>query len=288
MPVSLYVGGQSADSLNFVKEGFSFHFGRRGPSVHMNYVLPEDINAEWLYNEVTVPEGYDQVGSYFMANGFAEGYFGIQVNSEKERKVLFSVWSPFETDNPNDIPPDKRVILVKKGKGVVVKGFGGEGSGGKSYLVYPWKAGNSYRFLNRVRPADNGRSEYTAYFYAPETGRWQLIAQFLRPETNTYYKSPYSFLENFMPTMGYISRKSYYNNQWAYTDKGEWIELTKALFTGDTSASKGMRMDYQGGVDEEGFYLKNGGFFNDNSTLNTYFERKHLGKKPNIKWDELE
>ena len=31
-----------------------------------------------------------------MANGFGEGYFGIQVNGPNERRVLFSVWSPFK------------------------------------------------------------------------------------------------------------------------------------------------------------------------------------------------
>jgi hypothetical protein len=47
--------------------------------------------------EITVPVGQDPIGSYFMANGFGEGYFGFQVNSKTERRVLFSVWSPFRT-----------------------------------------------------------------------------------------------------------------------------------------------------------------------------------------------
>lgn len=32
---------------------------------------------EWFYNEVTVPKGYDAIGTYAMAIGFGEGYFGI-------------------------------------------------------------------------------------------------------------------------------------------------------------------------------------------------------------------
>ena len=52
---------------------------------------------------MTIPKNNDVVGSYFMANGFAEGYFGIQVNSETERRILFSVWSPYKTDDPNSI-----------------------------------------------------------------------------------------------------------------------------------------------------------------------------------------
>ena len=86
----------------------SFYWGRRGPSVHLNYSVPEGKDYQWFYNEVTVPEGEDARGSYFMANGFAEGYFGFQVNSDTERRILFSVWSPFATDNPDEIPEEQK------------------------------------------------------------------------------------------------------------------------------------------------------------------------------------
>ncbi|HEX3386968.1 MAG TPA: DUF5077 domain-containing protein, partial [Mucilaginibacter sp.] len=70
-------------TTNYVKnnEGDFFYWGRRGPSVHLNYTVPHATNAEWFYNEVTVPNGNDVLGSYFMACGFGEGYFGMQVNS---------------------------------------------------------------------------------------------------------------------------------------------------------------------------------------------------------------
>nr|WP_225975151.1 DUF5077 domain-containing protein [Anseongella ginsenosidimutans] len=73
------VNGQIAYVKN--NEGNFFYWGRRGPSVHMSYPVPGELDAEWFYNEVTVPEGEDVQGSYFMATGFAEGYFGFQVNS---------------------------------------------------------------------------------------------------------------------------------------------------------------------------------------------------------------
>lgn len=53
-----------------------------------------------------------------MANGFGEGYFGMQVNSETERRILFSVWSPFKTDNPKEIPDDHKITLNKVGQQV--------------------------------------------------------------------------------------------------------------------------------------------------------------------------
>ena len=53
-----------------------------------------------------------------MANGFGEGYFGIQVNSATQRNVLFSVWSGFDTNNPDEIPAEYTVRLDKKGEDV--------------------------------------------------------------------------------------------------------------------------------------------------------------------------
>lgn len=198
---SLHIKSENELDLDFVKNNIDnrFYWGRRGPSVHLSYTLPEDKNFKWFYNEVTVPEGSDPIGSYFMANGFGEGYFGIQVNSETERRILFSVWSPFETDNPKDIPDEEKIVLLKKGDEVYTGEFGNEGSGGQSYLRYPWKAGQTYSFLNSVMPDGKGNTTYTAYFLDPEVGEWMLIASFLRPKTDTWYKRPHSFLENFVP-----------------------------------------------------------------------------------------
>jgi len=264
-------------------QGNYFYWGRRGPSVHINYDLTEvKEDIEWFYSEITVPQGNDVIGSYFMANGFAEGYFGMQVNSAKERRVLFSVWSPFATDNPNDIPPNKKIQLLKKGDKVYAGEFGNEGSGGQSYLKYNWQAGETYKFLLHAIPAENNHTNYTAWFYAPEKKNWLLIASFSRPETNTYLKKLHSFLENFEPETGVLTRKAWYHNQWVVTKGGQWKAITKMLFTSDATANIGYRLDYGGGVENGKFFLRNCGFFNDNTTLKTIFTIPVAEKKPNI------
>ncbi|MCD8184383.1 MAG: DUF5077 domain-containing protein [Bacteroides sp.] len=91
---------------NFVKD-FPDYWGRRGPSVHLGYTLPEG-DTEWFYNEVTVPTDGEIMHSYYMAAGFGEGYFGMQYNSPTERRILFSVWSPFDTQDPKSIPEDQK------------------------------------------------------------------------------------------------------------------------------------------------------------------------------------
>jgi len=256
-----------------VKE--DIYWGRRGPSVHLNYKIPEEADdVVWFYNEMTIEKGQDVIGSYFMANGFGEGYFGIQVNSDTLRTVLFSVWSPFKTDDPKSIPDDQKIILLKKGKNVLTAEFGNEGSGGQSRYLYNWKAGNTYKFLTKVSPSKNNSTDYTAYFYAPETGKWKLIASFRRPKTSTYYTRPHSFLENFIPETGDLSRKVMYGNQWVYDKKGKWHELTEAKFTADATARKDSRLDYTGGTSDDRFYLKNCGFFNERTEIGTILKRE--------------
>lgn len=287
---NLTIGGSAIQGKTaFVpnNEGNFFYWGRRGPSVHLNYQVPEKINAEWYYNEITVPVSQDIIGSYYMANGFGEGYFGIQVNSEKERRVLFSVWSPFETDDPKSIPESHKIKMLKKGTDVKTGEFGNEGSGGQSYLKYNWKAGNTYKFLLRGAPQNNNTTTYTAYFFAPELDKWLLIASFNRPETNTYLKRFHSFLENFIPEQGDKSRKVLFNNQWYCDDKGNWFEIDSARFTTDNTGNKGYRMDYSGGLDKDYFYLKDGGFFNDYTKTQSIFTRPLGQHKPNIDFNKL-
>ncbi len=265
----------------------SYYFGRRGPSVHMNYTLPAGKNIEWFYNEVTVPNGNDAIGSYFMVNGFAEGYCGIQVNSPTERRVLFSVWSPFITDDPKSIPADQQVKLLGKGPGVQAQDFGNEGSGGQSYLLYNWKAGQTYKFLTRIRPNGDNSTTYTAYFFDPNTQAWRFIASFKRPKTNTWYQSPYSFLENFEPERGNVTRKVFFNNQWVCDASGNWTEMSSAKFTNDDTGRKELRMDFHGGVENNQFFLQNCGFFNHFTNPNSAFKRKPGGQKPVIDFAQL-
>lgn len=284
---AVLIGGEASQGkVWYAKE--DFYWGRRGPSVHLGFQVPEEAgDVVYFYNEITVPKGNDVLGSYFMANGFGQGYFGIQVNSPTERRVLFSVWSPYNTDDPNEIPEDQRINLIKKGEDVYTGKFGNEGSGGQSYWKFMWKAETTYRFLLKGKPAGNNKTDFTAWFFAPELNEWKLIASFRRPKTDTYLTRLYSFLENFYTEQGNVSRKGYFTNQWAYTSNKQWLELTKIKFTADATARKESRMDYAGGVENGKFFLKNCGFFSETTPIDSYFEREAGGVKPEIDFDAL-
>ncbi|TSD64905.1 DUF3472 domain-containing protein [Inquilinus sp. KBS0705] len=282
----LIVTGTSAEKeYTYVRPGFSYHFGRRGPSVHLRYTVPAEFKnqVKWFYNEIVVPEKNDIIGSYFMADGFSGGYFGMQVNSATERHVLFSVWSPFETDDPKSIPDSLRIKLLAKGATVHGGEFGAEGSGGQSYMNYPWQAGKTYAFLMRAEPDKaHNTTTYTAWFKDVAANKWMLVASFSRPQTNAYLGGLYSFLENFEPDNGDKTRTARYQNQWIGDANNQWHQITGVTYTGDDTARKNNRKDYSGGQQGSFFFLRNCGFFDDLVTLNRQFTRPANSQAPVI------
>jgi len=181
------------------KGNFATHWGRRGPSGNIWHHIPKGTkDIDYFYSELRVPKGQDVIGSYFVANGFNVGYFGMQVNSETERRILFSVWSPYKTDDPSEIPENERVKLLRKGDGVTHNDFGNEGSGGQSYWKYMWKTETTYGFLLKGEPSTEkpGHTIYTAWFHTPDD-TWHLIASWSRPKSLPSLKGFYSFAENF-------------------------------------------------------------------------------------------
>jgi hypothetical protein len=276
--------------LDYVRnnDGNMYYWGRRGPSVHLRYEVPREVALQYAYSEITVPAGQDPIGSFYMANGFGEGYFGMQVNGPDERRVLFSVWSPFKTDNPRDIPDDQRIVALGKGEGVRIGEFGNEGSGGQSFLVYPWKTATTYRFLTEVKPDGRGNTVYTAWFGEKGSGDWRLIASFRRPKTDTTLRGFHSFLESFDPALGYQQRGASYGNVWVGDARGRWHECTQARFSVDGTGRGRHRLDFLGGAQGSHFYLRNCGFFAETGRPGeTLTRRSSAAEKPVIDPEQL-
>lgn len=288
----LLVSSATADlQLDYVRnnEGGMFYWGRRGPSVHLSYRVPSDRDLEYAYSEIRVPEGDDPIGTFYMANGFGEGYFGMQVNSVTERRVLFSVWSPFQTDNPRDIPEDQRIELLARGPEVVTGEFGNEGSGGQSFLRFPWQSGRRYGFLTQVQPDGKGSTIYTSWFGDLQAGEWRLIAKFRRPHTETHLRRFHSFLESFSPDHGYLGRRGLYGNIRVRDTAGAWHECTGARFSVDATGAGRHRLDFLGGVEGQQFFLQNCGFFAMSATVGSEFEITGSGMTaPEVNLEQLQ
>ena len=78
-----------------------------------------------------------------------------------------------------------------------------------------------------------------------------------------------------------------YGNQWVYGLDKKWHELTKATFTADATARKGARLDYAGGVEGNVFFMKNCGFFNENTEIDSKHQRKANTVSPHIDFSNL-
>lgn len=250
-------------------------------SVHLRYPMADSIRAIGFYNELTVPNGHDHLHSFYMANGFSRGYFGIQVNSEKERSVIFSVSDAGdEAIDKNKVAEDDKVKLLAKGDGVVTNDFGNKGAGGHSQWVYDWKAGQTYQFLLTALPDSATQTTvYTGYFFVPELQRWKMIAAFRAPKDGKRLNNLYSCNENLVGSNGHLQHRALFGNQWVQQQNGRWVALTDAIFTTDET---GDRFNIGAGVTNEQFYLWNGGVTKQEGKSGDQLKRNNTSKAPII------
>ncbi|HEY2786420.1 MAG TPA: DUF3472 domain-containing protein [Fimbriiglobus sp.] len=229
-------------------------------SVHLRYAAGEGTA---FYNEVTVDRSAP--GTYFCACGWNKGYFGIQEQGRGKKVVIFSVWDSPQNDR-NAVPEDRRVKLLHKDEKVRTGRFGGEGSGGQSFLDYDWKVGSVYRFLVAAKVVGD-RTEYAGYFRGPDEKEWKHLVTFSTVTGGKNLSGYYSFVEDFKRDRVSFSkiRKAYYGNTWVKTVKGKWEPAVKAKFTGDRTPVTNI----DAGVDKDRFFLATGG------------ETKNLGTKLN-------
>lgn len=261
---------------------FNLEPRRNAASVHLMYPTPQNEKIAIFYNEVTAVE--EPLYTFYMACGFSRGYFGMQVNSEKERRIIFSVWDAGSGQNAKDrtnVSADDQTQLIAKGPGVEAGVFGNEGTGGHSHLVYPWKTGQAQKFVVAVKPEGN-HTTYSGYWFHPEKQSWMLIASFRAPKDGSYLRGLHSFSENFGGQNGHQQRKALYGPQWIANADGKWTELTSATFSHDPTG-KANRLDRFMGVEKDRFFLSHGGFVEGFTKYGEAFQRPATNEPPNFK-----
>ena len=116
---------------------------------------PAGALAIWM-NNADPSRGYsvdltplsEPPGTYYAAMNWDGGYAGLQrAGSRYDRQLQFSVW---------DVPGVGGAQVVKAGEGVLCTPFGGEGTGRKCELEYPWSVGTAYRFEVTEADMDGG------------------------------------------------------------------------------------------------------------------------------------
>lgn len=252
--VALVLQGQATRSAHF-----NYKERRNCASIHLGYPTSRDQQVAGFYNECT-PETAP-IHTYYEVCGWHRGYFGMQVNSPTERRIIFSVWDAGnEAVDRNKVGNDNRVTLLAKGPGVVADSFGNEGTGGHSHLVYNWQLGDTFRYYMTAE-VDGAFTTYTGWFYFPDRREWGLIARFRAPKDGRYMRGLYSFNENFGGETGQLKRRCRFGPAWVHDAAGNWSNLNTVKFTCDATGSAGDRIDFDGLIDSRGrFFLENGGF----------------------------
>jgi hypothetical protein len=258
---------------------------RNAASVHLWYETPAEHRdtIEWFCCDLTPKT--DPLWTYYMATGFSRGYFGMQVNSATERRVIFSVWdSGGEPIDRDKVAADDRVQLVQKGDGVVADRFGHEGTGGHSHLVHDWQLGDTLRFLVRAQP-DGKHTTYTGWFQHRRgkdaiVGDWRLVASFRAPKDGGFLRGLYSFSENFHGANGDVQRECLYGPVWVRAQGGEWQHVRAASFTFDGHGDQ-HRTDRRGGVVDGHFVLRHGDFVTTGMRRGTRLELPDYAPTPN-------
>lgn len=257
---------------------FNLKERRNAASVHLFYPVPADTKVAAFYCEVTAVE--EPTATFYMACGWHRGYFGMQVNSRTERRIIFSVWdSGGEAVDRNKVADENRVKLMGKGEGVFSGDFGNEGTGGHSHLKYMWKTGEVQKFIVTAEPVDGNHTTFAGYWFHPEKREWMLISAWKAPKEGGYLKGLHSFSENFWGSNGHLVRKALYGNQWIRTPDGQWIELTTARFSHD-GTGKTDRLDRFMGVENGRFFLSHGGFVEGFTIYGEQFTREATGTPP--------
>ncbi len=277
---TLHLSGPATEGAHFnLKER------RNAASVHLSYVNPSTHKApvHAFHCEVTAVE--DPTTTFYMACGWHRGYFGMQVNSPSERRIIFSVWdSGGEAVDRGKVSDENRVKLVAKGDGVFTGDFGNEGTGGHSHLKYPWKTGQPQRFLVTATPTNGTFTVFSGYYLHPDSRRWMLISAWRAPKEGGALRGLHSFSENFWGSSGNVVRKARYGQQWLLDANGQWHEVVAATFSHDPTG-KADRLDRFMGVEDGRFFLSHGGFIDGFSPFGQRFERPPTGKVPDgLEW----
>ena len=157
----------------------------RTASVHLRYPDPSSLvngDPSWWFNRIEVVDSSSV--SYFASNGHALGYGGLQQVDKGNGgsftgKVIFSLWDQgCDQDVDVDCDPSTLATVTSCGVGVTCEGFGGEGTGKKSWFYFNgWSLRSPFYFVTHARNVGGGRVQYAGYFYGTELG-WKHLATF--------------------------------------------------------------------------------------------------------------
>lgn len=187
-------------------------------SAHNSWVVPDGFgNVVQMISSIRVPAGSDPEGTYWMANGFHQGYLGMQRNGIHERRILFAIW---------DDGQGSQVDTLSQGENITVEPFGGEGTGYHAFAYYNWKTEQTVYFkLTADIDTEKNGATYTGYYSVDEGQHWEILASFFAERQPYYLEGLWGFLEDFGGTG--VMREGYWGNATITNSEGQTIPITQ-------------------------------------------------------------
>ena len=142
---------------------------------HLWWDLEGQKDATCLYGEITVLATNPCIyycGANWHPGEPAGGYCGIQHNSEKERRTIFSIWDTSPDLHPKVTAADLRTLHNR---------FGGEGEGGHTHMLWDWKVGDTFQFFVQKVPGTGDTTDARYYVFDRTTKKWLHSATIQSP-----------------------------------------------------------------------------------------------------------
>jgi len=213
----------------------------RTASVHLNYPAPVS-RPTWWFQRVQVTDSSSV--SYHASNGHGLGYGGLQqVTADPfQGKVLFSLWDQgCDQDVNPSCDPGTLATVVACGEGVTCEGFGGEGTGKKSWFYFnSWSLEAPYYMVTHAQDMGGGRVRYSGYFRTDE--EWRFLATFeVNGGTQWWLRNLYSFVEQWSPENTDQTRAALYGPSFMLPESADaascptWTQVQSATFSYGTA-----------------------------------------------------
>jgi len=229
----------------------------RTASVHLIYSKPPEVSQPAWWFQRVIPKALSDA-TYMSSNVYDFGYGGIQQVDSNTGRVIFSLWDQGGCDQDvGNCNPEDLAKTTACGTGVTCTGFGGEGTGRKSYFdtnQIP-NTDEEYFFVTQAKYLGNKRMEHTGYFYSSALGGWKLLSR-IEVSTNNagkwWISGLYSFVEQWAAIKTTEDRAALFGPSYmANSDGQNFHQIRSGWFDFGTLENHERVNAWQAGADEE-------------------------------------
>jgi hypothetical protein len=190
------------------------HAQNSAPSSHM--VFDDNFDGDIIINEVRVPKLGQAMYTYYEALGWrgkGAGYAGIQVHP-RAHNFIFSIW-----DHKQHTAPIKAVF---HGPGTETQGFGGEGTGLKSWnFKLGWKPDVWYTLVARNWHVGD-HTHYGFWSRAGDSKKWtHMVTMDVATAKESFKGGTDAFIEDWSNS-GVKPRTTHLRGGWKRKLDGSW------------------------------------------------------------------